>query len=64
MDLWSAAATGDVTRLLALLSEDAKVDVDTFDDWGRTALMVATVEGKTAAVKCLVDAGASVEPPR
>ena len=59
-DIWSAAATGDLEALRSLLAPAAEVDVDVRDDWGRSPLMVAAMEGQADAVQCLVDAGASV----
>ena len=58
-DIWSAAATGDLEVLQSLLAPEAEVDVDVLDDWGRSALMVAAMEGQTGAVQCLVEHGAN-----
>jgi Ankyrin repeats (3 copies) len=54
--LRSAAESGDMPRLRALLAE--QIDIDARDAHGRTALMVATLAGQNAAVDALLASGA------
>ncbi|HXC10958.1 MAG TPA: ankyrin repeat domain-containing protein, partial [Steroidobacteraceae bacterium] len=51
-----AAEIGDVGALRALLGQRAAVDAR--DAGGRTALMLATLRGRTEAVEALLSAGA------
>ena len=51
-----AAETGDLTELRKLL--EARVDIDSRDDLGRTALMLATLRGHAEAVDLLLEKGA------
>jgi hypothetical protein len=54
--LREAAETGNVPRLRALLDEHA--DVDARDSLGRTALMLAVINGRPGAVAALLAGGA------
>lgn len=58
-DFERAAKRGNVPALQSML--DAGVPVDTRLDIGRTALLVATVNGRTQAMEMLVRAGANVD---
>ena len=60
VDIWTAAATGNVDSLRELLAPEAEVSVDIRDDWARTPLMVAAVHDQAAAAQCLIDAGANL----
>jgi ankyrin repeat protein len=55
-ELWQAAETGDMPALKSLL--DKRIDINSRDDNGRTALMLATLHGQTRAVKMLLAHGA------
>jgi len=55
-DLRRAADSGDMQKLRALL--DQHVDIEARDASGRTALMLATVRGRGAAVDALLASGA------
>jgi len=54
--LRQAAESGDQPALQALL--DRHVDIDSRDDMGRTALMLAVLHGRTDAVDLLLEQGA------
>jgi hypothetical protein len=54
--LRQAAEAGDLSRLQALL--DAQIDVDSPDDMGRTALMLAVLQAHGDAVEVLLQHGA------
>lgn len=54
--LRQAAELGNVPALQSLLGKQAAIDAR--DDSGRTALMLATLHGRTEAVKVLLSAGA------
>ena len=58
-DLERAAKRGNVPALQSML--DAGVPVDTRLDIGRTALLVATVNGRTQAMELLLRAGADID---
>lgn len=51
-----AAESGDVAQLRKLL--ETRVDIDSRDDLGRTALMLATLRGHAQAVDLLLEKGA------
>ncbi|HUE11045.1 MAG TPA: ankyrin repeat domain-containing protein, partial [Steroidobacteraceae bacterium] len=55
-DLRRAADTGDMQKLRVLL--DQQVDIEARDASGRTALMLATLRGRAAAVDALLASGA------
>jgi ankyrin repeat protein len=56
---WKAAAdAGDATRLRELL--DAGAGIDTRDEHGQTALMIAARNGAVAAVRLLIERGADL----
>ena len=57
-DVWSAAASDDVARLVRALSLGASTEEQ--DAHGRTALHIASERGATAAIRVLLAAGASV----
>ena len=61
LNLWTAAARGDVDRLRELLGGGAPTEVDKGDDYGHTALHGAAVAGHAAAVAVLLAAGAQVD---
>ena len=56
--LHNAARQDDVTTLQQLLAQGARLD--SRDEQGRTALLVATHDNKVAAAKVLIEAGADV----
>jgi len=53
-----AAETGDVPELQKLLDAEAALDINSRDERGRTALMLAALHGRTDAVGVLLDRGA------
>lgn len=55
-ELRGAAETGDLAVLRKLL--EMRVDIDSRDDLGRTALMLATLRGHSEAVDLLLEKGA------
>ena len=57
--LIAAAAAGDMPGIRAALADGA--DIDARDADGRTAILAATIAGRTAAVEALIDAEANVD---
>jgi ankyrin repeat protein len=57
LDLWEAAALGDVTTVRMLASE-ANFAVDAFSPDGLTPLQLASFFGRTAVVEALLELGA------
>ena len=53
MDLYNAAASGDVERVQALLEQGVDKDITVGVD-GRSPLFVASMNGHLAVVSCLV----------
>jgi uncharacterized protein len=58
--LWSASYAGDHAAVCRLISEG--VDVNLWDEHGRSALAFACLAGHLTIVRTLVDSGAWVEP--
>src|SRR5579875_448163 len=57
-DLLDAAASGQIGKVLDLISTGA--DVNAKNKWGETALMLAAQHGRAEAVKILIEAKADV----
>lgn len=57
-ELWAAAMKGDAPRITTLLNAGAKLE--SRDDHGRTALMLATRHNRIGAAQVLIAAGADV----
>jgi Ankyrin repeats (many copies) len=60
-ELWRAAGEGDLATLRRLLEQHANLDLQ--DGEGRTALMIATLHGRSQAVSWLLEAGANPNLP-
>ena len=58
--LWSAAHHGDLAALTHLIAEG--VDVNVWDEYGRSALTFAAAAGHLDAVRALVNAGVWIDP--
>lgn len=58
--LWTAAHVGDCGAVSRLIAEG--VDVNVWDQWGRSALLFAASAGHLDVATILVDAGAWVNP--
>jgi ankyrin repeat protein len=59
--LWQASESGDMIGLRAIL--ERPVDIDVRDPLGRTALMLATLHARAAAVEALLAHGADPNIP-
>ena len=57
--VYSAAADGDIQRVRLLLDRGAAIDL--VDDYGYTALSIASQEGHEAVVRLLLDRGAAID---